>query len=69
MVKGMLSKKSGNVTTKSKSDINFPKSKKLGSAKSEPKQLLMKKSLTAKKMMKASKPQMMDFSQAIKSNQ
>ena len=62
-MKSILSKKGGNLTTKSKPDINFPKSKKLPSTKSEPKQILMKKSLTAKKMiMKPSKPPMMDFS-------
>ena len=53
MMMKAMTKKSGNASSKSKSDIHFPCSKKLPSAKSEPKQLLMKKSLTAKKIMKA----------------
>ena len=73
MVRAQLTRKSGNATSKSNSkpDINFTNSKKLPSAtKSEPKQLLMKKSLTAKKIMNPKKiPSMTDFSQAVKVNQ
>ena len=73
MVRALLTRKSGNATSKSNSkpDINFTSSKKLPSAaKSEPKQLLMKKSLTAKKIMNPKKiPSMTDFSQAVKVNQ